>query len=85
MHMIELPPSGANSDTDNPVTYKALPDWEIWACAHALERMHGERAPAHIAERIGELVLRGDMAGIATWKRIAAAFDALASKGKTRQ
>lgn len=83
--MIELPPSGANSDTDDPATSKTLPDWEIWACAHALERSHGERARAHIAERIGELVLRGDMAGVATWKRIAAAFDVLAAGGKTRQ
>lgn len=85
MYMIELPPGGANSDTDDPEISKALPDWEIWACAHALEHSDGERAAAHIAERIGELVLCGDLVGVTTWKRIAAAFDALAARGKTRQ
>lgn len=62
-----------------------LPEWEIWACAQAVERQYGEDGPRHIAERIGELALAGDVAGIATWKRIAAAFDAVRNEGKTKQ
>jgi hypothetical protein len=54
-----------------------IDDREIWACALAVERSHGENAPRHVAERIGELATAGDQEGIETWKRIASALDQL--------
>lgn len=49
-----------------------VPDWELWACASTVLRQHGELTPMFVAERIGALALAGDVAGIATWKAIAA-------------
>ena len=49
----------------------------IWACAVAIERIHGAAAPLVVAERIGALALAGDEAGVAMWKAIAARLDAL--------
>lgn len=49
----------------------------LWACALAIERQHGERAPLHVAERIGALALVGDVAGVERWKAIAARMQAL--------
>ncbi|MBE1529822.1 acid phosphatase family membrane protein YuiD [Sphingopyxis sp. OAS728] len=50
----------------------------LWACAVAIERLHGARAPTFVAERIGALALAGDAAGIARWKAIAARMARLA-------
>lgn len=54
-----------------------LPEWELWACALAIERQYGDDAPQHIAERIGALAMAGDEAGVETWKAIAARYDRL--------
>lgn len=43
----------------------------LWACALAIERQHGARAPLFVAERIGALALAGDAAGVDRWKAIA--------------
>ncbi|WNO53188.1 DUF6961 family protein [Stakelama saccharophila] len=53
------------------------PEEERWAEALAIRRLHGERGPAFIAERIGALALKGDEAGVARWKEIAQRFDQL--------
>jgi hypothetical protein len=54
-------------------------DWqhEVWAEALWVEQSKGEDGPRFIAEQIAWLALNGDEAGIARWKRIAAAFDDL--------
>ncbi len=44
----------------------------LWACALAIEKLHGVKARAHIAERIRALDLAGDAAGVARWQSIAA-------------
>jgi len=54
-------------------------DRELWACALQVEHTHGERAPTFVAERVGELVLAGDAAGIERWQLIAAKLDQLAN------
>jgi len=56
-------------------------DWhqEVWAEALWVEQNKGGDGPRFIAERIADLALKGDEAGIARWKRIAAAFDDLRS------
>lgn len=53
------------------------PKQERLAEALAIERLHGERAAVHIAERVGALVLSGDMDGVRRWREIAACLDAL--------
>lgn len=42
----------------------------LWACALAVERQHGARAPVFVAERIGALALAGDAAGVGRWRAI---------------
>ena len=54
-----------------------LSDWELWACANETLKQHGERAPVFVAERIGALVVAGDVAGMETWKAIAARINEL--------
>ena len=53
-------------------------NYELWACANEVFRQHGDKAPLHVAERLGEIALAGDAAGIATWKEIARRMDAMA-------
>ncbi|SEH12554.1 hypothetical protein SAMN05428974_0501 [Sphingopyxis sp. YR583] len=53
------------------------PERHVWACAAAVERLHGEGAARFVAERIGALALAGDAAGVAMWKAIAARLDAM--------
>lgn len=52
----------------------------LWACALAVEKQHGARAPVFVAERIGALALAGDMAGVERWKAIAARMTHLAQQ-----
>ena len=53
------------------------PERELWACAALIEQQHGNDAPVWIAQRIGELALTGDMAGVERWKAIAGKLDQL--------
>ena len=55
----------------------ALTDWELWACASETLRQHGAKAPAFVAERIGMLIMSGDLAGVRAWQEIAARIDRL--------
>jgi hypothetical protein len=54
-----------------------LSEWELWACAAEVQRQHRDGAPVFVAERIGALVLAGDIEGVATWKAIAARMQQL--------
>ena len=53
------------------MTAPPLPEWELWACANATLQQHGEDAALFVAMRMGELALKGDGDGVATWKAIA--------------
>jgi hypothetical protein len=55
------------------------PDEERMAEALAVERLHGANGAAFIAERIGDLALAGDFAGVERWKAIAARYEQLLS------
>ena len=48
-----------------------ISDWELWACANQVLKIHGEKAPRYVAEQIGALALTNDAVGIAAWKAIA--------------
>jgi hypothetical protein len=52
-------------------------DEALWSEALTIERLHAERAPQHIAERIRALGSAGDMEGVRRWQHIAALFDQL--------
>jgi hypothetical protein len=62
-----------------------IDEWGIWACAQQVMQQHGDRAPAHIAERVATLALAGDMAGVETWKRIADRLDQLSDYSEAGQ
>ena len=49
----------------------ALPDWELWACAHHVQQQHGEAAARFVADRVAALAQAGDEAGVATWRAVA--------------
>ena len=53
------------------------PDEERWAEALMIERQHGVGAREHVAERLTQLALAGDDAGVARWLKIATRLDAL--------
>lgn len=55
------------------------PEEERWAEALAIERLHGDQAPLHVANQIGVCAMSGDAAGVARWKMIAVKLDALRS------
>ena len=53
------------------------PERELWACANHMHVQHGADAPRVIAERIGELALEGDLAGVQNWRAIAERYTRL--------
>ena len=53
------------------------PEHERWAEALMVERLHGERAALHIAERIHTSAAAGDAAGVQRWREIAERLDQL--------
>lgn len=57
------------------------PEQELWACALHVEREHGDRAVAFIAERVHSLALVGDIAGVNRWRAIADCLDRLRDCG----
>ena len=50
---------------------------DLWVQASRILEDYGDRAPLHVAEKIGGCALAGDMDGIAAWKRLAHKLDAL--------
>ena len=52
-------------------------DQERWAEALMVNRIHGARAPHHVADRIAALKYAGDTAGVARWREIALRLDQL--------
>jgi hypothetical protein len=53
------------------------PDQERWAEALKVEQIHGDSAPAYVAERIRALALEGDLDGVERWQQIAIRLDHL--------
>ena len=50
-------------------------DHEVWAVALWVERHHDVNGPAFIAEQMGVLAEKGDIAGIQKWYDVATAYD----------
>ncbi len=55
-------------------------DLDIYRTANILVREHSQDAPIHAAMRADELLDKGDMEGLAVWKRILRAVEELLSK-----
>jgi hypothetical protein len=53
------------------------PDQERWAEAAEVLRLHGDKAPLFVAERVGALALAGEVPGVDRWRKIAARMDQL--------
>ncbi len=52
-------------------------DRDIYRSAQALVKRHGQDAPIKAAMRADELLEAGDLAGVATWRRILRAVEEL--------
>uniref|UniRef100_UPI0035CB7C1D DUF6961 family protein n=1 Tax=uncultured Sphingomonas sp. TaxID=158754 RepID=UPI0035CB7C1D len=55
------------------------PEQERWAEALAVQRIYGDRAAQHAAERVAMLAASGDQDGVARWMAIACLLDRLAA------
>ena len=42
-----------------------LSEWELWACANQVLKLHGLKGAHHVADQICALALQGDEDGIA--------------------
>jgi hypothetical protein len=56
-------------------------DQERWAEAAMVQRLHGDGASAHVADRIAALLLAGDQAGGERWCEIGARLAELSDGG----
>ncbi len=53
------------------------PDLDIYRAANLLVKRHSADAPIHAAMRADAMIEEGDLAGVATWKRILRAVEEL--------
>ncbi|MES2095842.1 MAG: hypothetical protein V4459_03715 [Pseudomonadota bacterium] len=49
----------------------SLSEGEVRDFAAVVVARHGDRALAHVAERIGSMIIAGDETGVATWQAVA--------------
>lgn len=61
----------------------SLSEHELWAVAAETLRQHGDAAPVFVADRIGALVLDGDMRGVEVWKTVAARIQEIRDQAGT--
>ena len=54
-----------------------IPDLDIYLSANLLVKRHGADAPIHAAMRADTMLDKGDLAGVAVWKRILRAAEEL--------
>ncbi len=54
-----------------------LPDLDMPRSANLLVKQHGEDAPIHAAMRADAMLDKGDLDGVATWRRILRAVEEL--------
>ena len=57
-----------------------ISDLDIYRSAQALIKQHGQDAPIHAAMRADAMLEKGDLDGVAVWKRIVKAAEELLSK-----
>lgn len=57
-----------------------IDDLNIYRAANELIKQHGDDAPIRAAQRADAMLDKGDLDGLAVWKRILAAVDELLAK-----
>ncbi len=57
-----------------------IPDLDVYRSANLLVKHHGQDAPIHAAMRADAMLDKGDLDGVATWRRIVKAVEELLSK-----
>ena len=56
---------------------RMIPDIDIFRSANLLVKQHGQDAPIHAAMRADAMLDKGDLAGLAVWKRVLRAVEEL--------
>ena len=59
-----------------------IADLDIYRSAQILIDKHGDDAPIHAAMEADEMLDRGDLDGLAVWKRILTAVEALLAEAR---
>ncbi len=54
-----------------------IPDLDLYRAANFLVKQHGEDAPIHAAMRADAMLEKGDLDGLAVWKRVLRAVEEL--------
>ncbi len=54
-----------------------IPDLDLYRSANLLVKHHGQDAPIHAAMRADAMLDKGDLGGVAVWKRILRAVEEL--------
>ncbi len=57
-----------------------IPDFDTYRSANVLVKQHGQDAPIHATMRADAMLEKGDVDGVATWRRILRAVEELLSK-----
>ncbi len=57
--------------------HSMIPDLDIWRSAQVLVKQHGQDAPIQVAMRADAMLDKGDLDGVAVWKRILRAVEEL--------
>ena len=64
---------------------QASSEQEAWACAFEMLRKHGDKASLYIAQRVGTLVLQGDLSEVERWRAVASKVHRLTAGSKSAQ
>jgi len=57
-----------------------IPDLDIYCSAQVLVKHHGPDAPIHAAMKADAMLDKGDLDGVAVWRRVLRAVEELLSK-----
>ena len=57
-----------------------IPDLDIYRAANVLIKQYGQDAPIHAAMRADAMLEKGDLEGVAVWKRVLRAVEELVRK-----
>ena len=59
-------------------------DLDTYRTANLLIKQHGDEAPVHAAMRADAMLKKGDLDGLAVWKRIIRAIDELLAESRPK-
>ena len=71
--------------TSNVSRSQPTSEQETWACAFEMVRQHGDKASLYIAQRVGTLVLQGDLSDVERWRAVATKVHKLTAGPRSAQ